>query len=356
MNKLVLIPIIIGGVLLTAGAVALGIGLSTAVKEEKVTNTYELNEEFNNFDFDLSTAMTEFKVSEDSSKKVIIDEIENYQHTVTVSENTLKIVHSNERQRWFEGMFGFNNFKIKVTVYLPAGTYGELKYKGATGDVVIPADYAFDSANIKVSTGDVHFNGVVANTFKCEVSTGDVTLNGVKAKDMNLKSSTGYYILNNVEVETSIVADQDTGNLTLKNCKAQNLDLKTSTGRKTLENVEVEEKINLKASTGDTVINDVKCKNFESNSSTGDVKLTNLLVNEHIEIKTSTGDVDFLNSDAATLHIKTGTGHVKGNLLTDHVFYATCDTGTPKVPHSTTGGLCEIETDTGSINITVGAK
>jgi DUF4097 and DUF4098 domain-containing protein YvlB len=70
-------------------------------------------------------------------------------------------------------------------------------------------------------------------------------------------------------------------------------------------------------------------------------------------IKTSTGNIRLEDCDAETLTLKSDTGSIKGNLLTSKDFYASSDLGKVTVPHSTTGGRCEIETDTGDINITV---
>ena len=58
-------------------------------------------------------------------------------------------------------------------------------------------------------------------------------------------------------------------------------------------------------------------------------------------------------SDAGTINIKTGTGDVSGSLLSGKVFSVTSDTGNVKVPDTQSGGLCEIHTNTGDINITV---
>ena len=81
--------------------------------------------------------------------------------------------------------------------------------------------------------------------------------------------------------------------------------------------------------------------------------LTDTIVANHIEIKTNTGDVRFDDADAETLSVKTDTGDVKGTLLTSKIFYAKSDTGKINVPKSTSGGICEIETDTGNISIQI---
>ena len=70
-------------------------------------------------------------------------------------------------------------------------------------------------------------------------------------------------------------------------------------------------------------------------------------------IDSSTGNVTFEDSDAATIDVKTDTGDVTGTLLTSKVFYVTTDTGKVNVPKSTTGGLCNIETDTGDVRISI---
>ena len=52
--------------------------------------------------------------------------------------------------------------------------------------------------------------------------------------------------------------------------------------------------------------------------------------------------------------MRTHTGDVSGNLLSDKVFITETDTGRIDVPKTTTGGKCEIKTDTGDIRISIG--
>ena len=143
-----------------------------------------------------------------------------------------------------------------------------------------------------------------------------------------------------------------TGDIKFSSMTAKNLELKTTTGHITLDNVNVAEKITCNLDTGKAQYNNVKCENLSHKSSTGKAIFTNAIVNEHLEINTSTGDVKFTDSDAKTLYIKTSTGDVKGNLLTAHHFVVTSDTGKPNYPKYSEGGICEIITDTGDIDIT----
>ena len=51
--------------------------------------------------------------------------------------------------------------------------------------------------------------------------------------------------------------------------------------------------------------------------------------------------------------MKTDTGNVKGNLLTDKVIFATSSTGKVDVPKIMADEKCEIITDTGNIKINI---
>ena len=54
---------------------------------------------------------------------------------------------------------------------------------------------------------------------------------------------------------------------------------------------------------------------------------------------------------AAELYVRTTTGDVTGALLSEKVFITGTNTGSVAVPETTTGGVCEIRTNTGSIRI-----
>ena len=97
----------------------------------------------------------------------------------------------------------------------------------------------------------------------------------------------------------------------------------------------------------------VKCNKFSTSGSTGDTLLKNVIANEKLYAKRSTGDIRIEKCDAGEIFIETDTGHVKGTLLTDKVFIVETDTGSINVPKTTSGGRCEITTDTGDIKISI---
>lgn len=111
--------------------------------------------------------------------------------------------------------------------------------------------------------------------------------------------------------------------------------------------------ISVSVSTGETHITDIQCKNLITNGNTGDVSLKNVIASENISIERSTGDIELERCDGAELFIKTDTGDVEGSLLSDKAFFAESDTGEIDVPKTTSGGLCEIFTDTGDIQMEI---
>ena len=78
-----------------------------------------------------------------------------------------------------------------------------------------------------------------------------------------------------------------------------------------------------------------------------------VIVTEKLALKRSTGDVKLESCDAGEIVIKTDTGDVKGSLQSKKIFFAHSDTGRVSVPKTTTGGKCDITTDTGDIKITI---
>lgn len=310
MKKAVLIPIIIGSVLVTAATIALAIGIANSVNVKKEIKTYELNDKsFTNFNIDLDTTDLEFAVSSEGEKKVVVEDTKNNVHTVDVVDNTLSIIANKKRN-----VFNFGIVNCKATIYLPVDAYNSLIIKNDTGDIKIPHDFTFTTANIDLSTGKVDFKAEVKETLKARASTGDITIS-----------------------DTSV----------------QTLDVETSTGKQNYSNLYAAGEIKLKASTGDIALDNVRGQKFSSEVSTGKTKLKNTVIAEDIKIRANTGDVAFDASDAATLDIETSTGDVEGTLLTSKIFYVETSTGKINVPVSTEGGLCKVKTSTGDVTFRI---
>lgn len=293
------------GVMLTVGW---DFSKLSTVKYE--TNTHTITETFSDISSTTDTADIIFALSDDGKCKVECYEEENAKHSVSVKEDTLVIKVINTKS-WYD-YIGFYFGSPKITVYLPKTEYNALRVHESTGNVKIPKNFSFESADIYLSTGNADFSALVFSSAKIKTSTGDIN-----------------------------VKDTSSGSLSLS----------VTTGKAAVSGVTCKEDITVGVTTGKVNLTDVSCRSVISNGSTGDISLNNVIASEKFSIKRSTGNVKFDGCDAAELYVKTGTGNVTGSLLTDKVFITDTGTGSINVPKTADGGRCEIKTGTGNIKI-----
>lgn len=338
MRKAMKIWLIIGASLVFLGLIVFG-GVMTMLKWDFTklsttkyeTNTHEIGEAYQSISVNTNTADFILVPSEHAERRVICHEEKNVKHSVAVKEDTL-VIDAVDTRKWYEHI-GISFGKPKITVYLPQGEYDALSVKSSTGDVEIPKDFNFESIDISEDTGDVTCYASVSQCIKIKT---------------------------------------DTGNIRIENLSAGMLDLSVTTGDVKLVGVTSVGDVKISVSTGKTSATDVKCKNLISSGNTGDMSLKNVIAAEAFSIERSTGDVKLDGCDAAELRITTDTGDVKldacdadelfiktdtgdvtGSLLSEKVFITQTDTGRIDVPKATSGGRCEITTDTGNIKISI---
>lgn len=283
--------------------------LSTAQYE---TNEYIIDDNYRHITIATDTANVAFVPSDTATTTVVCYERKHVAHTVTVTEDMLRI-ETVDTRRWYEHIGIFFD-TTSVTVYMPRGEYVVLSVDTDTGDVAIPKEFAFESVDVDVDTGDV---------------------------------------TNAASASAGMAIRTDTGDIAVRTVSAGSITLSTATGRVTAADVDCAGDIRLDASTGKTLLTDVTCHNLLSDGDTGDLVLQNVVAEGRFSIERDTGDVQFEGCDAADIRVETDTGSVKGSLLTDKVFITDTDTGRVDVPKTISGGRCEIETDTGNIVITI---
>ncbi len=316
MSKITKIWLIVAGSFILIGALIFGgtmsminwdfLKLNTSKFE---TNEYIIDEKFKDLSLDIDTAGIDILKSDDDKCKVVCYEEANAKHNVKVESKTLNITLDNQR-KWYE-YIGFNLDTPKISVYLPKEEYGDLLIKSSTGDITVSENLAFDSIDVSLSTGDVSCLASCENELKIATSTGNIDTKDMSADSISLCASTG--------------------KITTDSIKCHDLYIKVSTGK--------------------TYLSDVDCDNFTSEGTTGLINLEDVVATGSFNIKRSTGDVSFDACDASQVYIKTSTGSVKGNFLTEKIYIASSSTGDINVPKSTKGGKCEIYTDTGDIQI-----
>ena len=304
--------IVIGFTLFICALFAVGFDLTKLGTAKYETNAYGVEESFTNIEIDTKETDIEFKQSEDGGVKVVCYERDKVKHSVKVENGTLKIRVEDKRSR----LDHINLFSksLSLTVYLPSGTYGSLSVGSSTGSVKVPGDYSFDSVDITASTGSISCDASAAGSFRIKTSTGSISCKGISAKT---------------------------------------IDLSVSTGDVTLGSAACSGTVSVSVSTGGTNVEGLRCRDFSSKGTVGKINMKDLVAEESLYVERSTGDIVFESCDAGSIIAKASTGDVTGSLKTEKIFYAKASTGRVNVPKGSSGGLCEITTSTGDIDIRI---
>jgi len=275
------------------------------------TNTYPVNEPFEDISIQTDVDDIAFERSEDGTCKVVCQEKEEKKHEVRVEGQKLLITAGDHS--WLN--FDFLSFRgPSVTVYLPEKTYKALTVDAGTGDVKLPAGLSFDTIQIDISTGEIDCGASAEQTVELKATTGDIKAEGFSAGDIFLNVTTGSIRAIALQSEGPVEAD---------------------------------------VTTGDAILESVSCTDLYSDGSTGDLIMKNVTASGEFKLERSTGDIKFDECDAGCIYAKTSTGDVSGTLLTGKVFMTDTGVGDVDVPATAEGGKCEIYTGTGDIRIQI---
>ncbi len=276
------------------------------------TNTYEVNGGFDKISINVNTTQIKFVPSDDESCKIVCFETEKMKHSAIVQNNTL-IIDIVDTRKWYD-YIGISIGGPKMTVYLPQNEYASLFIDTHTGDIAIPKDFTFETLKINGNTADVECLASVLDGIEIKLNTGNIKMDNVLAGEIRLACTTGKININSASSKGTIEIETNTGAIHLT---------------------------------------DVACADFSAKSKTGTILLKNVVASNCFCIENNIGDVRFENSDAAQISVKTSTGDVTGTLLSEKVFITETSTGTIRVPKTITGGKCEITTSTGNIKIDI---
>ncbi len=307
------IALVLAGLAVCAASMtALGFDFSALGTEAYKTNTYPVDGTFNQISIHAQTDKITLLPARDGKCRVVCGETKKITHEVKAEKGELSI-QTVDKRTWID-QIGINVGSPAITVYLPAGAYGQIAVETDTGDVEIPADFSFVSLRVRGDTSDVTCRADVSGAMEIGLSTGDISL-----------------------------AELDAGSL----------DLTVSTGGVNVESVTCKGDAVIHVSTGRTELDGLTCANLSTEGSTGKITLKDVVASGSFNIERSTGDVRFENSDAIEIYVTTSTGEVTGTLRSEKIFFTESDTGKENVPKSVTGGRCEITTDTGDIEIEI---
>ena len=276
-----------------------------------ITNEHVISEEFNSIEINATTADVTFLKSNNSENKIVCYENKKLTHQITVTEGVLTVTEKDERT--WRDYIGINFESPKICVYLAGEEYENLTVNLTTGDVNIAKGFLLKTLSVEVFTGDV----------ACFASANEL-----------LKISSG------------------TGDLSLEKVKCGVVELITSTGDIDGDGIDCD-KLEVTVTTGDVELENLSCKSFISNGGTGDILLKNALVEGKLSIERNTGDVELNNSDGGEILIVTTTGDVECSLRSSKVFTVETSSGDKRIPSSNEGGVCEIRTSTGDIDVNI---
>ncbi len=237
--------------------------------EKYKTTTHEISEDFENISINTDTEDIIFALSNDKKCKIECFESEKSKHLIAVKENVLTIAKNNF-EHWYDNI-GINFNSPKITVFLPKTEYDSLSIKEHTGDIVLPKDFKFNSADILASTGDIDFFATVLNQVKIDTDTGDISVKDSSAKALDISTSTGDVTLSNVIAKEKFSIQTDTGDVKFDHSDAKEIFVKTDTG--SVKGNLLTEKV------------------FLTSTDTGSVDVPKTINGGRCEITTDTGDI-----------------------------------------------------------------
>lgn len=270
--------------------------------------------------------------SENGTCRVECMESEKICYSVTTENNVLHIECADRRTLFSRYKFSRAQRHATVRVYLPQGTYKSLEVETASGDIAIPAGYAFDTASLQSTSGDIACCAE-CGALSAQAASGDITLKDTSCGTLALGTASGAVTLLNIKNESGGSIETASGKAQITNYKGDALEIGTASGKVSLENAE--------------------CAALHINTASGGVDLTHTVSADVMEIGTASGSIHFENCDAASLSLDSMSGSVVGTLNTGKAFRAQSRSGKVDVPFDSGEGTCEIETRSGSIRVKI---
>ena len=192
-----------------------------------VTNTYLTEDAFTHIRVDGLTADVTFLPAEDKQLRVVCYEDEKIPYSVYVEEDTL-VITCKDNRKWYD-YIGFNFESATVTVYLPAGEYGDLKISCVTGALTVPEQFTFQNAHVELTTGDACWKAGASQDLSIQCTTGDIFIGNALCNRLFAKATTGDVRLDRVDA-AEIEIMTTTGNITGTLLSGKDFTTKVTTG------------------------------------------------------------------------------------------------------------------------------
>lgn len=367
MKKTIWIPMLVAAACILAGLACIATGLAlggynTLVEDSPydghtVGGVHHISKDFDRIHIDVIAASVELVPSEDDKCRVITKDSDYVEYTAYVLEDTL-MVRATDTRKWYERLFTPSVSGRSVKVALPREEYKSLTVETVSGHVSINVRYTFsEDVTLTSTSGTIGTAAAIGGHLDMRSTSGDLYAMGF-LNTVTARSTSGKVTLGGKTVLgdcTAATADLETtsGEIRVRTVTLDSLTAQTGSGDIHMESVTVTEAADLETTSGEIALLYTTCGTLTAETGSGDVELADSTVATHLQAKTVSGDIRFARADAATLNLKTTSGSVSGSLLTPKIFYTDTTSGSVDVPKSTEGGLCEIQTTSGSIRITI---
>lgn len=315
------IALITAGCMILAGLIMAMAGLATVrfdvFKLNTIayeTNTYEIGEPFHSISIASGASDVRFYPSELDTCRVVCTEDSAVTFEVEVKDDTLYIRRQYSAE-WQLLRFGVYFGETGISVYLPEDTYESLVIHTSSGNVTVPEGIQFASAEIQGSSGGVKMLASIGDSLSIQTQSGDIRV---------------------------------------ENASPETLTVQSASGEITIADVTTKGEIHIQSTSGDVALGDVQGKSIVAATTSGEITLSKVISDGDIRLKSTSGDVELRDSDGSELSIQTSSGSVSGTLLSEKVFLIHTSSGDVDVPHSASGGKCEVSTQSGDVDFTIG--
>lgn len=315
------------------------------------SKTYAVEDTFTNISIQGGDATVSLVPATDGNCKVVCTENEVIYDKVEVVDNTLTIERVDE-SKWYNNI-GVHFGEIEVTVYLPEDEYETLFIDNTSGRVDVPEDFTFTEAEVMNSSGKIDFRADVDGALKVENTSGGIYVGENTVGSLSVEGTSGSIKVISVVATGDAEINGSSGGIDISEVECANISVENSSGVMRLSEIAAKGDVNVKGTSGGMHLEDVECVNVTGSNTSGKINCTDVIASGDINLENSSGGIALEACDAANLKLEATSGSIKGILLTEKIFRADATSGSVDVPKTTSGGVCEVTTTSGSIQISI---
>lgn len=300
------------------------------------TTTYDVSDPFDSLDVLTGASDIRLRPSEDGACRVVCVENERLTHSVAVEDGTLRI-RTEDTRDWKDhiAISWGDSAGLSVTVFLPESRYETLQLASASGEIDVPAGFAFAAAALESTSGEIAFTGTVDGTLAAGSTSGGIAIADTACDTLAVSSTSG-------EVE-------------LRGVTAALAGVGTTSGEAALSDVSLTGALTVSTVSGSQTLENVSADSLYASATSGTVTARAVFTGGVFSAGTTSGGIRLRGCDGGSLALHSTSGEITAGLTSHKNFSARSNSGTVDLPPSVPdAGACELETASGDITVTVG--